>query len=314
MTVAASSVTAENTLTPCTMIPHWSPQAQFAGFFVAKAKGFYKAHGLDMTILEGGPGRSSAEYLKEGRVDFATLWLTSAIQQYANGVRLVNLGQIIPRSAMMLIARKSANIRQPADMNGKKVGLWGGDFSIPPRAFFIHHGLNVREVRQSYTVNLFLRGGVDVASAMWYNEYHTILNSGIDADELKVFYLHDDDLNFPEDGFYTLETTYRENPALAKAAADASFEGWRYAFDHPDEALDIVIDYMREANISANRTHQKWMLERMRDLFFTVDTPETSPRLLEKDFNVVTDSLINAGLIDIKPDYLNFTGGANVIE
>ena len=303
-----SAACGEGALIPSTMIPLWSPQAQFAGYYVALEKGFYRKNGIDMTILRGGPACPGCESLKDGRADFAILWLTTAIRQYGEGLRLVNAGQIIPRSAMMLVAKKSRGIRQPSDMNGKTVSVWGGDLAIPPRAFFKKYGIRVTEIPQSYTVNLFLRDGVDVASAMWYNEYHTILNTGINPDELNVFSLSDYGLNFPEDGIYMLESAYRKNPGLAVACARASLEGWQYAFAHPDEALDIVIRHMRLANICANRTHQKWMLSRMRDLITPVLEADDNGRLNRADFESVSTFLFQSGLIDVIPDYGHFTG------
>ncbi len=303
---------AETGLACRTMIPLWSPQAQFAGYYVALEKGFYRKRGIDMTVLKGGPASSGWEFLKDGRADFAILWLTTAIRQYCEEFRLVNVGQIIPRSAMILVAKKSTNIRQPSDMNGKKASVWDGDLAIPPRAFFRKYGLQVKEIPQSYTVNLFLRGGVDVASAMWYNEYHTILNTGIDPDELTVFSLSDYGLNFPEDGIYMLESAYRKNPGLAGACVDASLEGWRYAFDHPDEALEIVVRHMREANICANRTHQKWMLARMRDLVAPVLEAGNGGRLNRADFESVAMFLFQSGLVDAMPDYDHFAGETHV--
>src|SRR5690606_7709314 len=136
-------------------------------------------------------------------------------------------------------------------------------------------------------VNLFLRGGIDVASAMWFNEYHTILNSGIDPEELNVIFLRDEGMNFPEDGIYAMARTIRRDPALATAFVAASLEGWRYAFDHPGEALDIVIKHMREAHLPANRMHQKWMLERMRDLMMPVDPRGAFGYLMAQDYEAV---------------------------
>jgi NitT/TauT family transport system substrate-binding protein len=295
-------------LIPFAMIPHWSPQAQFAGYYVAREKGIYQKHGIDMVILTGGPERPASEYLKDGRADFAIMWLTTAIRQFDQGVRLVHLGQAVPRSSMMLVAKKSRHIRTPADMNGKKVGLWGGDFAIPPRAFFMKYGLEVKEMPQSGTVNLFLRGGVDVASAMWYNEYHTILNAGIDPEELDLFPLVDYGLNFPEDGLYMLESAYRNNPGLAEAFVKASFEGWDYAFSHPEEAIEITIGYMRDGGIPANRVHQKWMLSKMQDLILPADGNQASGKLNKTDFDAVADFLLHAGLIREMPDYRRFTG------
>jgi NitT/TauT family transport system substrate-binding protein len=311
---ALPAAAAEPALKKVSLAPLWSPQAQFAGYYVALDKGIYARHGIDLTILKGGAGHSPIQALKEGKADFAILWLTTALQHRAAGIRLVNLAQIIQKSSMMLISRKSGGISTVNDMNGKKVGMWGGDLSIPPHALFAKHGIKVREVPLSHTVNLFLRGGIDVTSAMWYNEYHTILNAGVDPDELNVISLSEQGMNFPEDGIYTLEKTLRKDPALAKAFADASLEGWRYAFAHPDEALDIVIKQMREAQLPANRIHQKWMLDRMRDLIMPGTVHETPGLLKVVDYEAVGSALRNAGLIRDYPDYSIFTGRSNAGE
>src|SRR5512135_3418813 len=127
---------AERTLKKATFIPLWSPQAQFAGYYTALDKGIYRKHGIDLTIIAGGPNYPANEFLRKGKADFAVLWLTTAIQERATGVRLVNIAQVVRKSSMMLVARKSSGIRTPADMNGKKVGLWSGPLAIPPHAFF----------------------------------------------------------------------------------------------------------------------------------------------------------------------------------
>jgi len=301
--LAASTMTPQNKFT---LIPLWSPQAQFAGYYVALDKGIYARHGIDLTILKGGTGHSPAQTLQNGKADFAVLWLTTAIQQRYEGVKLVNVAQIIPSSSMMLISKKSNGIRTLQDMNGKKVGLWGGELSIPARTLFSKNSIQVHEVAQSGTVNLFLRGGIDVISAMWYNEYHVILNSGVDADQLSVIFLQDYGMNFPEDGLYTLEETVVKDPALVNAFVSASLEGWRYAFAHPDEALDIVIKYMRQANVSANRTHQRWMLERMRDLILSGKDHSFFGSLRRQDYDAVGSMMKDDGLIQKYPDYATF--------
>jgi len=304
---STSASAAERTLKKASFIPAWNPQAQFAGYYMALEKGFYQKHGIDLSILNGGPETSTSEYLHSGKADFAVLWLATAIRERAAGVRLVNLAQIIQKSSMMLIARKSSGIAKPADMNGKKVGLWQGPFAIPPRAFFKKYGLRVHEVPQSYTINLFLHGGIDVASAMWYNEYHTILNAGIDPDELSIFLLKDYGINLPEDGLYTLEKTLKNDPTLAKGFAQASLEGWSYAFAHPEETLDVVIRYMREAKLPADRMHQKWMLERMRDLVIPKENRRVMGRLTRNDYTAAGHILLNNGEIRTLPDFKAFT-------
>jgi len=297
---------AENTLKSAAFLPQWSPQAQFAGYFVAYETGIYKKYGINLTVLPGGPHSPSSEFLEKGKADFATMWLSSAIQKRSQGVKLLKIGQMIQRSALILVAKKSTGIYKPQDMNGKKVGLWRAEFQIQPMAFFKKYNLNVKMVPQSFSVNLFLRGGVDVASAMWYNEYHAILNSGLNPDELTTFFFHEHGLNFPEDGIYTLEETYQKDPALACNFVRASVEGWLFAFSHPEEALDIVLNYMSMAKIPANRVHQRWMLNRMRDLILPVDKSTPIGILQPLDYEMVSHELKQSGFIKKIPDYHSF--------
>ena len=293
-------------LKKATFIPIWVPQAQFAGYYVAYEKGFYEKKGIDLTIIPGGPDRPASQFLTSGKADFATLWLATAMRMRANGQEIINIGQIIQRSALMLIAKKSSHITKPEDLNGKKIGLWGEDFQIQPKAFFRRYSLDVKIVPQSFSVNLFLRGGVDVASAMWYNEYHTIVNSGLNPDELTTFWFHEHGLNFPEDGIYTLEKTFKKDPALARAFVKGSIEGWLYAFSHPDEALDIILKYIAQAKIPANRIHQKWMLNRMKDLVSPPDHPGPMGMLEPRDYERVDYELKESDLVKRTPGYLSF--------
>lgn len=297
---------AQSRLKKATFTPQWVPQAQFAGYYVAQAHGIYKKHGIDLKIITGGPAQQSSDLLKDHKADFATLWLSTAIHMRDQGVRLINIAQTMQKSALMLVAKKSSRIMRPAHMQGKKIGLWSPIFQIQPKAFFKKFNLNVKIVRQSFSVNLFLRDGVDVVSAMWYNEYHTILNSGLNPDELSTFFFHQYGLNFPEDGIYTLEETYRKDPDLCRAFVQASLEGWRYAFAHPGETLDIVMKNLESAYVPATRVHQKWMLERMRDLMLPDDAEIPLGRLLPGDYMRVADGLKENGLIKNIPDFKDF--------
>jgi len=296
----------ESSLKKISFILLWKAQAQFAGYYVAYDKGIFRKYGLDVTILEGGPDHPPIEQLKNKKADFGISWLSSAIQGRSRGVKLVNIGQVSQRSALLLVAKRSGGILKPGDMQGKKVSLWEGDLQLQPKAFFRKYKLNPEIIPQSYTVNLFLRGGVDVVSAMWYNEYKTILNSGLDPDELTTFFLSDHGLNFPEDGIYALEETVEKDPQAAAAFAKACFEGWAYAFEHPDEALDIVLKYMRQAHVPANRLHQQWMLSRMKDLICPPDTGCSPGELNKDDYERVVKELMSNDLIEAAPGFKEF--------
>lgn len=299
------AVNAETPLKPISFIPQWSPQAQFAGYYVAYEMGIYKKYGLDVRIIQGGAHRHPSEMLERGEADIASIWLSTSIQKRSHGMKLVNIAQIVERSSLMLVAKKSRGIKKPEDLNGRKVGLWGNDFRIQPEAFFRKYKITVNVVPQSYSVNLFLRDGVDAASAMWYNEYHTILNAGINADELTTFSYGDHGLNFPEDGLYVMEERIKKDPESVCNFVRASIEGWKYSFDHPDKAIEIILKYMTEAKVPANKMHQKWMLDRMRDL---VMLPGVAPgTLIKEDYDRVGRELKQSGLIKEIPDMRSFS-------
>jgi NitT/TauT family transport system substrate-binding protein len=256
--------------------------------------------------VQGGPDSPPSRLLGEGAVDFATLWLSTAIRENDRGAKIVNIAQAMQKSALMLIAKKSSGICRPEDMNNRKIGLWGDEFQIQPLALFKKFNLRVKVVAQSYSVNMFLRGGVDVASAMWYNEYHTILNSGYDPEELTTFFYYDYGLNFPEDGIYVKKAYFEKNPELCRSFVRASLEGWQYAFEHPEEALDIVLEYMESAHLPASRAHQKWMLERMKDLMTDGNCTKPSGKLSESDCVAVSNCLRESGLVNSVCEFKDF--------
>lgn len=305
--VEAKTVNPEITpLKKITFIPLWVPQAQFAGYYVALETGIYKEYGLDVEIINGGPQRSSADYLKKRKADFASLWLVTGIDLCNQGIEVVNLAQIVQRSALMLIAKKKSGIFKPGDLEGRKVGLWGPPFETQPKIFFKLYNLTVKPLQQSYSVNLFLRDGVAVTSAMWYNEYHTILNAGIDPDELTTFFYADHQLNYPEDGIYVRKDTWQQKPALCRAFVEASLKGWQRAFTEPELALDITMKNLKKEHIISNRVHQKWMLERMRDIILPANAPENMGRLNQADFQRVVNNLKKNGLIKKVPNFNDF--------
>ncbi len=295
----------ENTLREVKFLPQWEPQAQFAGYYVAKETGIYEKHGMDVTILRGGPANPACEGLRTGKADFATTFLSTALEQRDKDVKICNIAQIVQKSALLLVTMKSYGIETPLDFEGKKISIWP-DFSVQPKALFRKFDVDAEIIPQTFTMNLFLRGAVDVASAMWYNEYHTLLNSGINEEELQVFFYSNYDLNFPEDGIYCMEKTLQENCKLCQDFVAASLEGWSYAFSHPDDALDIVMKYVKAANLPTNRVHQQWMLARMKDIIQPLGWKTPMGKMVEEDYNTVADELLKNGMISYKPTYSEF--------
>lgn len=274
----------------------WVHQAQFAGFYMAQDTGIYRRYHLKVKIKPGGPGIVPLKNLRMGGCDFAVSWLSSAMVDKSRGAPLVHLAQLVRRSALLLIAFKGKGIEKVKDLDGRKVGMWGGQFSLAPRALFRRLGIHVQEVLQNVSVSPFLAGAVSAAAAMRYNEYHQIYQAGVDPDDLVVFDLSRLGVNFPEDGIYTTQRFWEMAPGVCRRFVRATLEGWRAAFAHPEQALESVMRRVEAARLATNRGHQRWMLGVMREII-AGGAPGEMGRLSEQDFALVNRVLMEEGII-----------------
>jgi NitT/TauT family transport system substrate-binding protein len=299
-----------------TIALQWVPQSQFAGYYLALDRGFYRKRGLDVVIRHCGPEQNSMDRLADGTAEFATTFLTSALRRRDSGLPVVNIAQIVNRSTAMLIVRKKSGIRSLHDLNGRRVSLWAGDFAAPFEAVLASRGVSPgRRFVQNYSVNLFLLNGVDACSAMYYNEYHMLYQAGLNEDELVTFPLADYGCNVPEDGIYCLASTWKAHPRRCRDFTEATMEGWRYARAHPEEALESVMRRVVSAGIPTNRAHMKWMLEKILPGILPEAKDSWRAGVLSRvDYGRAASLLKKQGFIRTAPEYDEFhpTGGSNV--
>jgi NitT/TauT family transport system substrate-binding protein len=287
--------------------PQWVPQAQFAGYYVALAKGFYQEAGMDLEIRPGGPGISALSNVAAGRDTFCTEWLISGVSMVTQGAPLVNIAQMLQTGGLMLVALKKTGIDDPHKMNGRTVGVWPGRFAIAPTVFFERLGIHPKLFSQKFSIEELLAGQVDVASAMTYNEYHLILESGVNRSDLDTFFFRDHGLNFPEDGIYTHAETLEKDPELCRGFVKASIRGWLYSFENPEEAVSIVMTAAGEAKTGTTIQHQTTMLEEIRKMMLFRVTPDAIGELAPADFDFVQDVMKTHNLIvkAVKYDYFH---------
>ena len=110
-------------------------------------------------------------------------------------------------------------------------------------------------------MDLFLKGAIDGTLAMSYNEYYQLLQMGFTFTENNVYRFSDHGYNIQEDGVYMRRDYYETHKTQARKFAQASRKGWEWAASHPEEAVDIVMKYVRANHIATNRTLQKLMLK-----------------------------------------------------
>ncbi len=288
-----------------TFLPYWVAGAQFAGYYVAEEMGIYKKYGIKLSVIQYQPFITSSDLIKEGKADFAALWLSNAIQLKVSGTDIVNIAQLSSRSSLMLVAKKKSGIKTLQDMNGKKAGIWSG-FELQPKALFKKYNLDVKIIPIGSTNNLFLMDGVDITNANWFDEYHSILNSGYNPDELNTFFFADYGMNFLEDGIYCLSGKLKSDPEFCRNFVKATLEGWMFAFNNPEKALDIVVEYTSKANIPVNRIHQRWMLDRYKDLYIPKGKSAINTSFSVTDYQFMAKTLTESGLIKKAPAFESF--------
>jgi len=224
----------------------WVTQAQFAGYYVAKDKGFYDEAGLDVTINPGGPDISPPQMIAGGSADVIIDWMPSALAS-----REINIAQPFKRSGMMLTCRKDTGIKSPADFKGKTLGVWFFGNEYPFLSWMSQLKIpttggadGVTVLKQGFNVDPLLQKQADCVSTMTYNEYWQVIDAGIPADQLVVFKYEDEGVATLEDGLYVLEDRLKD-PAFATRMAKfvkASMKGWDWARANQKEAALIVLE------------------------------------------------------------------------
>ncbi|GGE23890.1 nitrate ABC transporter substrate-binding protein [Aureimonas endophytica] len=262
-TTAAPALAAD----PVVLQLKWVAQSQFAGYYVAKEKGYYDEAGLDVTIKPGGPDVAPEQVIAGGGADVIVDWMPAALSAREKGLPLVNIAQPFAKSGLMLTCRKETGIKSPADFKGKTLGVWFFGNEYPFLAWMSKLGLKtdggpegVTVVKQGFNVDPLLQKQADCISTMTYNEYGQVLDAGLKPEDLVVFKYEDQGVATLEDGLYTTEAVLgdaKKADALARFVS-ASMKGWDYAKAHPDEAAGIVLD--NDTTGAQTEAHQKFMM------------------------------------------------------
>ena len=251
----------------------WVTQAQFAGYYVAQEKGYYKAEGLDVTIKPGGPDISTPQVIAGGGADVIVDWMPSALASREKGVALVNIAQIFNRSGMMLTCRKDSGIRSPSDFRGKTLGVWFYGNEYPFLSWMSQLGIptkggsnGVTVLKQGFNVDPIFQKQAHCVSTMTYNEYWQVVDGGLSPSELVVYKYEDQGVATLEDGLYVLEKNLSNSAFVNKMARflRASIKGWEFAANNPDTAADIVLE--NDDTGAQTEKHQRRMMREINKL------------------------------------------------
>jgi NitT/TauT family transport system substrate-binding protein len=300
---------AANAADPVTIQLKWVTQAQFAGYYVAKEKGFYKEANLDVTIKPGGPDIAPEQVLAAGGADVVVDWMPAALAVREKGVPLVNIAQTFQRSGLMLTCAKSSGIKTPADFAGHTLGVWYFGNEYPFLAWMAKLNLpteggakGVSVVKQGFNVDPLIQKQAACISTMTYNEYWQVIDAGFKPDDLIVFKYETEGVSTLEDGLYANGDKLKDAAFADKLARfiAASDKGWAWAVKNPDAAAKIVLD--NDATGAQTEKHQKRMMGEIAKLV-DIDKPlgYLDPAAYERTVSVLLSSK-SAPVITKKPE------------
>ncbi|MDZ7819290.1 MAG: ABC transporter substrate-binding protein [Aliarcobacter sp.] len=219
---------------------NWLHQFQFAGYYVAKEKGFYKDVNLDVEIKEFNFNTETTKEIETKKTDFA-VGRSSLIIEKINGKDIVALAAIYQESPLMLLVKKDSNINSVKDLKNKKIMITpDAKYSASILAMFSANELSINDFivePHSFDINDLISGKIDVMSSYLSNEPIILNDKKI---EYKIFHPKDFGFDFYSDILFSSSEFIKNNPKLTKDFYEASLKGWRYAFENLAETAEII--------------------------------------------------------------------------
>ena len=285
--------------------PQWTAQAQFAGFYVADAKGFYKEAGLNVSIEHPSSSNPNINRLKMGQCQFITLHLVSAMKFIDEGTQLVNISQHFQQNTQMIVSHKP--LKGIESLRGMRIGHWKSGFSELAFSMNNRYDLNIQWVPFISHINLYISNAIDATMAMSYNEYFQLKIAGQKIQKDQTLYFRDIGYNVPEDGVYTTASFYKSHKQEVEKFAEATRKGWEWAYQNPEETLDIVMMYCQANNVATNRVVQEWMLQECLKVLSNKNTGKRTYTLDPKGLDLANQLMTEGGVIKKNIPYQQIT-------
>jgi NitT/TauT family transport system substrate-binding protein len=288
--LVVGQTTAQEKLVPVKLQLKWFPQSQFAGYFAAKERGYYKEEGLDVSFLPAGDA-NPVKAVVGGAADFGTTWITDFLVNREKGAPIVHIAQMFQRSGFTLVSLKEKNIRSVKDLKGKTVGIWPGGNEFPVIAALKKEGFttsldtgvanpDVKLITFGFDPALVFPDKVDAVSAMTYNEVNQIVGLGFPLTKVNILRLPDVGVNLLEDMIFTTEKTLAESnyggsglsgAEVATRLLRASIKGWNWAIRTQADAVKIVLplcgNTCKGSGAIDSAAHQTWQMREIGRLY-----------------------------------------------
>ena len=277
-----------------TFTPQWTAQSQFAGYYIALEKGFYKDAGLDVEIVHPTSSRSAISLIRSGESQITTLQLCQAMQIIDDGLPIVNILQTSMNNALVIVSRKDES---PIKQKGIRVGTWSVGFDQMAFCMSLKEQLDYQWIPIASNSALLVSGAIDATLVMSYNEYYQLKQSGVYLTDNNIYRFCDHNYNVQEDGVYMTRSYYMAHKEEARRFAEASKKGWEWAAEHPEEALEIVEDYVTRGHVVTNRPLQRLQLQEILRLQLDRDSGQREFRLRPDMVKMASDLMTESQLL-----------------
>ena len=219
----------------------WLDQFQFAGYYMAIEKGFYREAGLEVAVRPFRPGMCPTEEVISGRADYG-IGRSSLLIDRLGGKPVVALAALFQSSPNILLARRDSGIRTIGDFKSKRIMLTqNAQDSITYQAMLNAGGVSFSDVKRlehSFSLQDLIDGKTDLMACYSSNEPYQLLRKKI---PFVGFAPKDYGFDFYSDILFTSERELTQHPERVRAFLMASIKGWDYAFEHIDESVDLIL-------------------------------------------------------------------------
>jgi polar amino acid transport system substrate-binding protein len=234
-----------------TLYLDWLNQFQFAGYYIAKEKGYYNNFGLDVDIKEF--NNSNSNIVKEVMTQDAVYGVgkSSLIIDKFNGNDVVLLSSVYQASPLVLISLKDSNIKNPRDLKNKKIMITDDAItSASINSMIISQGINLDEIivqKHSFDINDLKNKKTDAMACFLSNEPYFLEKQNI---QYNVLNPNDYSFDFYEGILYTSQKELLNNPSRVQNFNKASLKGWEYAFNNIEETAKLIYEKYNSQNKS----------------------------------------------------------------
>lgn len=218
----------------------WKHQFQFAGFYMAKEKGFYKDIGLDVELLEYQYGDDIVENVLSGDVDYGVGY-PSIILDKTRHKDIILLHALLQSSPHVLVSLKSSGINSVEKFKNKKIMIAGAaTYTASFISMLRSHGVDISDLQRvepSFDVNSLINKEADLITAYTTNELYQLEKKGV---AYTVWDPKNYGFDFYDDILFTSQKELQEHPLRVENFTKATLKGFKYAYAHKDETVALI--------------------------------------------------------------------------